>query len=402
MKKFDYLAKSAKGEVSKGQLSAENQSAAAEAINKKALTPISIKETESDNILVRIAEYTVISSSEKVMFSKQLATLVSAGVPISQSMNILVNQTENKRMKRVIAEIGRDIEGGVSLSEAMEKQKGVFSPLYASMIKAGEIGGILDETLEKMAEEIEKEHELKAKIRGAMAYPAVILIGMVVVVIYMITNIIPQIAKIFTEMGGQLPATTQFLLDLSGFIKSFGIFVAIIGAGSVYGIKMLLRENLKVRFAWHVVLLNLPVFGKIIRKVNIARFTRTLGSLLSSGVTVLEALETTGGTIQNEVFKKVILDSAEKVKNGSSLAEPLKKSKVFPFIVPQMIAVGEETGTMDVILSKLASFYDKEIDNTVKNLSSLIEPLMMILIGVCVGFIVISIISPIYSMTNLF
>jgi type IV pilus assembly protein PilC len=402
MKTYNYLAKSGNGLVSQGEINAENADSAAELLSKKSLTPISIKEKPKTDIMARINDLAPISSSEKVMFSKQLATLVAAGIPISQSMRILEKQTENPRMKKSINEIAQDIEGGLSLSGAMEKQKSVFSSLYSSMIKAGEVGGILDETLEKMAEEIEKEHELVAKIRGAMAYPMVILIAMILVVIYMITNIIPQIGAVFTEMGGDLPGSTKFLLDASEVLSNYGIFILAALIGLLFGIRRTIKGNQSIRYRWHSLLIKIPVFGKVIMKINIARFTRTLGSLLSSGVTVLEALETSGATIQNEVYKKIIFDTAEKVKNGSSMADPLRDIRAIPFIVPQMISVGEETGTMDVILKKLTDYYDKEIDNTVKNLSSLIEPLMMIFIGISVGFIVISIISPIYQMSSLF
>lgn len=400
--KFTYLAKNSEGTITKGVIDAPDQNAAADALGKKSLTPISIKKEEGRGTFKKFSELGTIPSSQKVMFSKQLATLIGAGIPISQSMHILEEQTENKRLKKAVTEITSDIEGGLSLSTAMEKQKNIFSPLYASMIKAGEVGGILDQTLEKVADEIEKEHELVAKIRGAMAYPSVILLAMLGVVIYMITNIIPQIGKVFTEMGGQLPATTRFLMGTSRIVSSYGIFIFIGIVAFFIFARRTIKTNPNVRYRWHQFLLKIPVIGRLIKKLNIARFTRTLGSLMSSGVTVLEAMEVSSDALNNEVFKREIKQAAEKVKNGSELAEPLKNSKVFPIIVPQMISVGEETGTMDAILKKLAEFYEKEVDNTVKNLSSLLEPMMMIIIGLGVGFIVISIITPIYQMSTLF
>lgn len=400
--KFTYLAKNSEGVITKGLIDAPDQDSASDALGKKSLTPISIKKEEATGTIKRFSEFGTIPSSQKVMFSKQLATLIGAGIPISQSMHILEEQTDNKKLKAAISEIASDIEGGLSLSTAMERQKHIFSPLYASMIKAGEVGGILDQTLEKVADEIEKEHELVAKIRGAMAYPSVILLAMLGVVIYMITNIIPQIGKVFSEMGGQLPATTRFLMGTSKIVSSYGIFIfAGLIAFFIFA-RRVIKKNPEVRYHWHQFLLKIPVIGKLIKKLNIARFTRTLGSLMTSGVTVLEAMEVSSDAIQNEVFKREIKEAAEKVKNGSELAEPLKTSKVFPIIVPSMIAVGEETGTMDTILKKLSDFYEKEVDNTVKNLSSLLEPMMMIIIGLGVGFIVISIITPIYQMSTLF
>lgn len=401
--KFTYLAKNSEGEITKGSIDANSQNDAADAIEKRSLTPISIKKDEDISFFSRIQNATtLVPLVDKVNFSKQLATLINAGIPLSQSMHIMEEQTENKKMKKTAVEIGADIEGGLSLSGAMDKQSKIFSPLYAKMVKAGEIGGTLDKTLERMADEMEKEHELVSKIRGAMVYPSVIMIAMVGVMVYMITTIIPQIAKIFSEAGGKLPASTAFLLTIGKIIGSYGIFIAIGIFAAIYGFRQLIRRNPKARFTWHAFLNKIPIFGKIIKKVNVVRFTRTLGSLLSSGVTILEALKITSETLQNEVFKKEVLTVAEKVKNGSGMAEPLKSSKVFPAIVSQMISVGEETGTLDEILLKVTEFYEKEVDNIVKNLSNLIEPLMMIFIGVGVGFIVISIITPIYQMTNLF
>ncbi len=402
MKTYNYLAKNNKGEISKGSLEAENNESAAEAIENQSLTPISIKAKEKTDVIAYINTIGSIPTSEKVMFAKQLATLISAGIPISQSMHILESQTQNDKLKKAVVEIAADIEGGLSLSSAMEKQKGVFNALYVSMIKAGEVGGILEQTLEKISEEIEKEHDLVVKIRGAMAYPAVIFVAMIGVVIYMVTSIIPQIGKIFGELGGKLPASTQFMMDLSEIIKNYGILIAIGIAFSIFGIRILLKRNDKFRYNFHKILNKLPLFGKLIVKVNVSRFSRTLGSLLSSGVTVLEAMKVAANTIQNEVFRKEIKEAAEKVKNGSSVADSLKNSKNFPMIVSQMIAVGEETGTMDKILDKLTEYYEKEISNAVGTLSSLIEPLMMIIAGIVVGFIVISVISPIYEMGNLF
>lgn len=402
MKTFNYLAKNSKGAITKGTIDAENKTAAEESLEAKSLTPISIKEEEKTNVLSFLETVGNIPAAERVMFAKQLSTLISAGIPISQAMHILEDQTNNKKLRKSVIEIGADIEGGLSFSAAMEKQKSIFSPLYVSMIKAGEVGGILDQTLEKISEEIEKEHELVTKIRGALAYPAVLFIAMVAVVIYMVTSIIPQIGNIFLEMGGKLPASTQLMLNLSDAIKKYGIFMAIGLVIFFFGFKATLKKNKKFRYFWHQLLNKLPLFGKLIIRVNVSRFSRTLGSLLSSGVTVLEALKVASETLQNEVFKKEVDEAAAKVKNGSALADALKGSRNFPAIVPQMIAVGEETGTMDTILIKLTEYYEKEITNAIATLSSLVEPIMMVVAGVVVGFIVISVISPIYQMTELF
>jgi type IV pilus assembly protein PilC len=403
MKKFKYLVKDSAGKVSKGEIDAKDRDGAAESLSKKGLSPIYIKAAaDRFDFLEKFNEISTIPVAEKVMFSKQLATLVSAGIPIAQSMHILEEQTDNKRMKKAIVGIGQDIENGTTLSIAISKYPTIFSPLYSNMIKAGEIGGILDQSLEKMADEIDKEHELVASIRGAMYYPMVIIITMVLVVMYMITTIIPQLASVFTQNGSALPASTQFLLNLSYVVGHYGFLILIAFIGLIVGFRMAVKKNYKFRYGWHAFLIKTPVFGKLMKKINISRFTRTLSSLLSAGVTVLEALKISSDVLANEVFKKEIDAAAEKVKNGTQLGEALKASKLFPIIVPQMISVGEETGTLDKILEKLTHFYQNEIDHTVKNLSSLMEPMIMILLGFGVGFIVIAIITPIYSMANTF
>lgn len=401
MKRFHYIAKDTGDKKQEGFLEADNKEAVLETLRKKSLTPISVKE-DRDDVLSKLKDFSIVSSSEKVMFSKELATLISAGIPIAQSMHILEEQVESKTMKKTVTEIASDIEGGFSLSSAMEKHRRIFGPLYVSMLKAGEVSGTMDQTLEKMADEIEKDHELVAKIRGALAYPSVIMIAMVVIVIYMVTSIIPQIASVFTEMGGDLPWSTRFLMSLSDAFRSYGLAIIVGIVAFVVGFKRLLKANKKARYIWHSILIKIPILGKTARKINVARFTRTLGSLLASGVTIIESLQITADTITNEVFKKEILDAAKKVEDGSSVAEPLKKSKIFPKMVPHMIAVGEETGSLDKTLLKVTEFYDKEIDNTLKNLSSILEPIIMIIIGLGTGFIVISVITPIYQMSTLF
>lgn len=401
MKKFSYVAKNDESEIKKGFFEAETKEELIQALRKQKMTAITIKEA-APNPFSKLGDFGYVSSTEKVMFSKELATMVSAGIPIIQAIHILEDQSASPKLKKATNQIAQDIEGGVSLSAAMEKHPSVFSPLYINMVKAGEIGGMLDDTLEKMAEEIEKEHELVASVRGAMTYPAVIMLVMVGVVIYLLTNTIPKISAVFSDLGGDLPASTKFLLFLSDSLQSYGLFIGVFFAGLFFGARFLLKQNIKIRYMWHSVLLKIPVFGKLIKKINITRFTRTLGSLLSSGVAVLEAIDISSNILKNEVFKKEIKEASDKVQNGSSLSEPLKESKVFPIMVSQMIAVGEDTGTIDKVLLKLTNFYQKEVDHTVKNLSSLLEPVMMIIIGAGAGFIVISIITPIYSMADLF
>lgn len=401
MKTFSYIAKDKDEQIKRGHFEAVDKETVIEVLRKKKLAAISIKE-EKASLSKYLHDLGYVSSTEKVMFSKELSTMVGAGIPIAQAVHILEEQSTNNKMKKAISEVGQDIEGGLSLSSAMRKHPKIFSPLYINMVRAGEVGGILDETLEKMADEIEKEHELVASIRGAMTYPLVILVALLGVVIYLLIKIIPQISAVFTELGSDLPASTRFLLFLSDSFRSYGIIIGLFFVALFFAAGSVLRKNKKIRYSWHLFLIKIPIFGKLIKKINITRFTRTLGSLLSSGVAVLEAIDISTEVLKNEVFKKEIQEAAVKIKGGSTIAEPLKNSRVFPVMVPQMIAVGEDTGTLDKILLKLTGFYQKEVDHTIKNLSSLLEPIMMIIIGIGAGFVIISIITPIYTMTTLF
>lgn len=402
--KFSYLAKDNNGKVTRGVIDSKDEKKASESLGAKGLTPISIKPAGKENTTSSLsAKLTFVPAAQKVNLVRQLATLVSAGIPITQSLNILEEQTENKKIINALTDMAADIEGGESLSDAAGKQTFLFKPLHISLIKAGEVSGTLDASLERLADEIEKEHELAAKIRGAMIYPGFIFTSMMAVVVFMISYVIPQLSNIFSQLGGDLPATTKFLMALSNVIRSYGIFIAIATVAAYFGIRYAIKKNLKVRLFWHGVIIRLPLLGKrLVRKVNMVRFSRTMGTLLASGITALESLESARDALQNEVYKKEVNDAIRRVKNGSTMGEAFKTEKYFPKMVSQMLSVGEETGTVDKILEKVTRFYQGEVDNTIENLSSILQPLIMILIGLMIAFLMISIIVPIYQISNLF
>jgi type IV pilus assembly protein PilC len=403
--KYTYLAKNTDGEISKGAIESPSQQGAEEALEKKGLTPISVKaQDDSSNFLANINnKLTFVSAAQKVNLTRQLATLISAGIPITQSMNILAEQTDNKKIKGAVMEIGSDIQGGLSLSAAAEKQKFLFKGLHVSLMKAGELSGTLDTALERLADEIEKEHELSAKVKGAMIYPGFIFTTMMLVVVFMIIYVIPQLNSIFSQLGGQLPATTRFLMALSDLLINYGIYIGVGLVGFVIYTRYLIAKNQKVRLIWHNMIIRVPIIGKkVVRKVNMVRFSRTLGTMLASGITALEALESTKDALQNEVYRQEVSDAIEKVRNGSSMGEAFKKEKLFPVMVAQMLSVGEETGSIDKVMEKVTKFYQQEVDNTIENLSSILQPLIMIMIGVMIAFLMISIILPIYQISNLF
>lgn len=400
--KYQYTAKVKEGEITRGVLEAKDKEAAAESLSAKGLTPISvIEEEKSENFFKRLNDKTTfIPFKEKVLLTRQLSTLISAGIPLSQTMHILSQQIENKKLKKAIDEISIDIEGGLLLSKALERQEKIFSPLVINMVRAGEVGGILDESLDRVSTEMEKEHQLVSEIKGAMIYPIAILVLTVGVLAFMIIYLIPQMTGIFASLGSGLPSNLQALLSLSTFLKNFGIFVLAGLVGLVFWFRNLLQKNQKVRRVWHLILMKLPVLGKIIIKINISRFTRNLSSLLSSGVTVLEAMEVGADSLKNEIFKKEIYDAIEKVKNGTTISDSLKDSPYFPVVVTQTIAVGEETGSTDKILMKLTEYYENEVSTLTKGLSDLLLPFMMIIIGITVGLLFYSVIVPLSQISD--
>ena len=398
---FEYTARNKNGKISNGSMNIGTRDEAVLSLQNQGLTPITITSDEKYNFSKIIENYSTIPLSEKVLFSQELSTLVNAGVPISQSLAMLEKQTKNKRFKGVIGEIAKEVDGGMPLSSAIEKHPHVFSPIFVSMVKSGEIGGTLDESLNRLADQMVKDKALTSKIRGAMIYPAVIFVGMVCAMIFMLVTIVPTLEDMFNEMGGELPFTTKSLIFLSDAVTKYGIFTLIIVVSLTIGIRYALRKIYKFKYFVHSMLLKIPVVGSLTTKMNIARFSRTLGSLLNSGVSIVESLQIIANASQNLLFKEALQKSAEKVKNGSSISDTLENFPVIPLLVTQMISVGEETGSLDKILNKVADFYDSEVENMSRNLTVLLEPLIMIFIGIMVGYLIIAIIGPIYAVTGM-
>jgi type IV pilus assembly protein PilC len=398
---FSYVVRDKTNKINNGTVEGTTKDDVAQVLINQGLTPVSITEIKNDNILARLNKIGTIPLSEKVLFSQELATLVNAGVPISQSLEILEKQTSNKKFKEVVTQLAKDVDNGASLSSALEKNPKVFSPLFSNMVKSGEIGGTLDESLNRLAEQMNKDRELVAKIRGAMIYPIVIFIGMIGALIFMMVTIIPKLQGMFDELGGELPAATKSLIFMTKLFTNYGFFTLVAIVAFIVGFRLALVKIHKFRRIMHILQLKSPVIGKLTTKMNVARFSRTLSSLLSSGVGVVEALDIIADSTQNILFKESFERAAERVKNGSTIADTLKTNKIFPVLVPQMVAVGEETGSLDTILKKIADFYDSEIDNITRNLTTLLEPLIMIVIGLLVGYVIVAIITPIYSLTNM-
>ncbi len=341
-----------------------------------------------------------IKPKDLTVFSRQFSTMINAGLSITKCLGILAEQTENPKLAGVVGELQRDVEGGKALSEALAKHPKVFPPIFVNMVRAGETGGVLDEVLARVAEHFEKETVLKGRIKSAMAYPTAMFCFCMLIIFLMITFIVPMFVRMFATLGGTLPLPTQILLSVSNFIRGFWyvILAAIVGLG--YGYRRFVATGFG-RLQVDKLKLKLPVFGVLARKLSIARFSRTLGTLISSGVPILQALDIVGDTAGNAVVSNAVRETRSSIKEGETIARPLGRGEVFPPMVVQMIAVGEETGALDGMLQKIADFYEEEVSATVDALTSLIEPLMIAFMGVVVGGMIVALYMPMFSVITL-
>lgn len=334
-----------------------------------------------------------------VMFSRQFATMIDAGLSVVKCLDILQKQTRNPKMKDVIGEVKRDVGGGMSLTESLQKHPRIFSPLYVNMIRSAEAGGLLDQVLDRLSTFLEKEQETRNKIKAAMTYPAVVFCFALLMLVALLFFVLPKFKGIFETMGLELPLTTRLLLNSSEYMRTYWYIALVLLAGTVVLVKALARTE-KGKHAIDAAKLRLPVFGDLILKTAVSRFARTFGTLISSGVPVLRALEIVADTAGNRVISDTVVRARVAIKEGEKISTPLFGSKIFPVMVTQMIAVGEETGRLDQMLVKVSNFYDEEVDATLKALTSLIEPIMIVGLGFIVGFIAVSVISPIYSLVG--
>lgn len=402
MPSFNYSA-SRDGKVVKGFSDAASKEALIATLVHQGLKPLMIKEGKAKKTLRQRLKFgNKVKKHDLVIFTRQLSTMISAGVPLTRSLSTLQLQTENKHFKEVVGGITKSIEGGQSLASSLSKYPEVFNDVYVNMVGAGEAGGILDDILKRLAGQEERDAAIRKKIKSAMAYPIVISGIMVAGFFIVMIFIIPKISKILTDLGGpdtKLPIYTRMMLGVSTFLQHNFLLVIAANVIGVYLLKRYLKTP-KGKYKFHQLLLRTPIVKPIIIKIAIARFSRTFASLMSSGVGVLDALEATGGAIGNKVIEAELKEAAKAVKNGKQLSEPLSHSKYFPAIVPQMLAIGEETGQIDTILVKVAEFYEEEVSATIEGLSSIIEPLMIVVLGAGVGLIAASVMGPIASLNQ--
>ncbi len=401
MPTFTYTARTRDGKKRKGAMSAESRQALVQALRAKGLTPDDIKEKAiAAGGAARRGRR--VKQTEILIFTRQLATIVNAGLPLLQGLDILTDQTSDPGFGIILRTIAQDVEAGETFSESLAKHSRAFPPLFTSMVRAGEASGDLDGVLMRLADYLEATAELKRKIKSAMTYPVVALGFILLIASGLIIWVVPQFAEIFASFDAKLPAPTQILINISDFMGSIinlgimtGAVIATVFAVRAYAATEAGRYNLDS------LKLRAPVFGKILRKVAIARFTGTLSTLTRSGVAILGALEIVEKTAGNEVFSKAIREAADSVRGGETLAEPLARSGEFPSMVTRMIAIGEKTGALETMLQKICDFYDSEVKAAVEGLTSLIEPLLIVLMGIIVGGIVIALFLPILQLSSL-
>lgn len=398
MAEFVWEAKTRGGETRKGVMEADTTDAVQTRLKAQQLTPVTVKTKPRE---FNIAFGAPVSDKDLVIWVRQFATMIDAGLPLVQCLEILSSQGENPAFNKIQKEIKNYVEQGGTFSEGLRKHPKVFDELFVNLVNAGEIGGILDTILGRLAIYIEKRVKLKGQVKSALVYPTSIMAIAFIVIAIMLTWVIPAFQSMFAELGSadDLPALTQFIVSLSeGFISYWWLIAAVL-----FGITTAVSYSYKIpagkRF-WHSLLLTVPILGPVMRKIAVARFTRTLGTLLSSGVPILDALMIVGKSSGNVIIEEGINATAEKIREGRTMSEPLAETKVFPHMVVQMIGVGEQTGALDTMLNKIADFYEEEVDAAVGALTSLLEPLMMVFIGGIVGTILVAMYMPIFSMAD--
>lgn len=401
MATFAYVGRSKSGAVKKGELVAKSRDEAVEQLRKQSVVVTSLEEKAAqEGFSFKVGGG--VSEKDLVVFTRQFGTMINAGLPLIQCLEILSNQSENAALRKSVGAIKVQVEGGSTFSDALRRHPKVFDDLYVNMVHAGEVGGLLDTILGRLSKYIEKAMKLKGQIKSAMVYPASILgIAFIVIAVLMIF-VIPVFEKMFKDMSGgkvALPGPTQLVIDMSNFAQSSwyiilgGIILAVVAFKKYYA-------TAKGKYQIDKLLLKLPVFGDLVRKASVAKFTRTLGTLITSGVPLLDALTICAKTSGNKIIEEALVNARVSISGGKTISEPLAKSQVFPKMVTHMIAVGESTGALDAMLGKIADFYEDEVDQAVASLTALLEPMMMVFLGVLIGFIVVAMYLPIFTMAN--
>jgi type IV pilus assembly protein PilC len=399
---YAYRVRDRQGKLLGGTLEAENEQAVVAKLRQLGYAPVSIEAEKGAGLKaeVRLPGSGRVKLKDLAVFSRQFATMINSGLSLLRALTILGEQTDNKRLAQIIVLVRAEVEKGVSLSAAMAKHPKAFNRLYVAMVRAGEIGGFLDQVLVQVAETFEKEVALRGKIKSAMTYPVVVFVMVLAIVAAMLVFIVPTFEGLYESLGGKLPLPTQLLINASNLLRKF--FLLVIGAvGLLVFAFRRWKATQKGRYAIDKFKLKVKVFGPLFHKTALSRFSRTLSTLIRSGVPILQALEIVGETVNNSVISRAVRDVQDSVREGESLATPLSKHATFPPMVVQMMAVGEETGALEVLLAKVADFYDQEIEAAVASLTSLIEPILIAVMGAAVGGMVIALYMPLFNIINL-
>jgi type IV pilus assembly protein PilC len=397
---YQWKGKTLAGQVQTGEITVGTQEEVLAHLRKKRIIVTYVREkSKGVSLSLKLRGSTGIKIKDLAIFTRQFATMINAGLPLVQCLDILSQQTENAAFKAVIANVMNDVESGSTLAEGLRRHPRVFDKLFTNMVQAGEAGGVLDDILLRLATYIEKAEALRRKVKSAMTYPLVVAIVAISATVFMLVFIIPTFAKIFTEFGGELPLPTKIVMTLSDFLRAAWYILI----GVIIGLVVLYRRYVateKGRRNVDRMMLRIPVLGDVLRKGSIARFTRTLGTLISSGVPILDGLEITAQTSGNKIIEEAIMATRGSIREGETIAAPLKESNVFPPMVVQMIGIGEETGALDEMLNKIAAFYDDEVNTAVDTLTSVIEPIMIVVMGLIVGGMVVAMYMPMFKLVS--
>ncbi|MEN8183277.1 MAG: type II secretion system F family protein [Myxococcota bacterium] len=396
---FTWEGRTRQGSVKKGVIEAANEAAVMTQLRGQMIVPVAVKPKAKD-LLEGFSLGSGVKTRELVIFTRQFATMIDAGLPLVQCLEIQAAQQPNKAFQKVLRAVKSEVEQGSTFAEALAKHPKIFDPLYTNLITAGEVGGILDTILNRLATYLEKADALKRKVKGAMVYPTTVLVVALGVVALLLVKVIPVFEKMFEDFGGTLPGPTQVVVDISHFMQAYLIYLLMAVALGLVAFFQARRRSESFRYNSDAVFLKLPVFGGLLRKVAVARFSRTLGTMISSGVPILDALDICARTAGNKVIERALYKTRAGISEGRTIAEPLEASRVFPGMVVQMIAVGEQTGAMDAMLAKIADFYDDEVDAAVDALTALLEPLMMVFLGGTIGGILIAMYLPIFKLAE--
>jgi len=398
MQTFVYTARTAEGKTVKAEVQAQSEKEAAKLLQSQAMTPIDIvAKGEEASIFSGLKNR--ITSKDKIVFTRQLSTLISAGLPLVQSLRTVRDQIDNPRFGSVATDIISNVEGGTTLSDALGQFPNIFNQVYVNLVAAGESSGTLDETLERIAYQQEKDESINRKIRGALVYPAIVLLVITGVVVFMLTTVLPQIESLYADLGEDLPFTTVALLFLSNVIISYWWAIIMILIGVAYGVYTYSKTP-DGREVLDRLKMKLPLFGDLFQMLYMARFTRTGATLMRSGVQMLDMMAITGRSVNNVHVEAALERAAVKVKGGKALSDSLKSEKIFLSLVPQMISIGEQSGALDDMMAKAASYYEDELDNKIANISTIIEPALMVVLGVVVGIIISAILLPVYGLVG--